>query len=139
VTTGAVDIGPFYSMQYSVLGTSLEQSTLGFIALNTASSRAQSRDIVAQVSPSVAGQVKIHSRLCSRRPSVNDELIARTVNAGDEYEMLHMMNRENSARAVLEPSEGCAAAHNMRYDPTTVDSDSYHINRSCDDSSSVVP
>lgn len=94
VVTGTLAIGPFHSTQYSLLGTSLEQSTPGFIAWNVDSSRAQSRDIVAQVSPSVAGQVIVHSLLCSRCPSANAEAIVRRVNANEQYGMLIMMRKK---------------------------------------------
>jgi hypothetical protein len=50
--------------------------------------------MVAQVSSSVAGHVNSQSRLRRCRPSVKDGLTASTANASDEYEKLHMMNKE---------------------------------------------
>jgi hypothetical protein len=53
----------------------------------------QSREMVAHVSPSVAGQVKLHSRLWSRLASATDEPTATTVRARLRYEVFHIVKK----------------------------------------------
>jgi hypothetical protein len=69
----------------------------------------QSREMVAHVSPLVAGQVKLHSRLWSRLASATDEPTATTVNAKYKYEVFHIV-KERCSIAI--PSlEGTDAYH----------------------------